>query len=151
AGTITGPRSRGDSVVSRFGARAPLATGSRVPSMAPSYDGVTDAPRADPYIRSMKLALAALLFLSSPSVLKPPPEGLTVHEWGTFTSIAGSDGGALEWRPLAGPQDLPTFVHQITHGFDGLRNIPEKAAIAGKVRMETPVLYFYTDHRTEVE
>ena len=26
---------------------------------------------------------------------------LTVHEWGTFTSIAGKDGRAAEWLPLA--------------------------------------------------
>ncbi|HYO91632.1 MAG TPA: hypothetical protein VEQ40_08350, partial [Pyrinomonadaceae bacterium] len=24
---------------------------------------------------------------------------LIVHEWGTFTSIAGKDGVSLEWRP----------------------------------------------------
>ncbi len=32
-------------------------------------------------------------------------DGLTVHEWGTFTSIAGEDGMAVEWKPLAGPDD----------------------------------------------
>ena len=31
------------------------------------------------------------------------PAGLTVHEWGTFTSIAGRDGQAMEWQPLTGP------------------------------------------------
>ena len=28
---------------------------------------------------------------------------LTVHEWGTFTSIAGEDGRAVEWLPFGGP------------------------------------------------
>src|SRR5262249_39318884 len=36
--------------------------------------------------------------------------GLTVHEWGTFTSVAGKDGAAIEWRPLDGSRDLPNFV-----------------------------------------
>ena len=37
----------------------------------------------------------------------PAASGLIVHEWGTFTSIAGKDGVALEWRPLNGSSDLP--------------------------------------------
>jgi hypothetical protein len=28
--------------------------------------------------------------------------GLTAHEWGTFTSVAGPDGQAVEWSPLTG-------------------------------------------------
>ena len=27
---------------------------------------------------------------------------LTVHEWGTFTSVAGPDGQPVEWLPLTG-------------------------------------------------
>src|SRR5947199_8347195 len=34
--------------------------------------------------------------------LVPTASGLIVHEWGTFTSIAGKDGVTLEWRPLNG-------------------------------------------------
>src|SRR4030095_4322397 len=41
---------------------------------------------------------------------------LVVHEWGTFTSIAGKDGFALEWRPLNGSSDLPKFVHSLQGG-----------------------------------
>ena len=67
--------------------------------------------------------------------------GLTAHEWGTFTSIAGSDGQAVEWSPLSGSTDLPAFVeHFRDHGF--------KLGLRGTVRMETPVLYFY-DSREE--
>src|SRR5438309_1054992 len=39
-----------------------------------------------------------------------PSSGLTAHEWGTFTSIAGNDGQAAEWLPLSGSTDLPGFV-----------------------------------------
>lgn len=59
-----------------------------------------------------------------------------VHEWGTFTSVAGSDGEAVSWESLAGPSDLPCFVHVLDQ-----RNL--KAAAFGTVRMETPVVYFY--------
>jgi hypothetical protein len=59
-----------------------------------------------------------------------------VHEWGTFTSAAGEDGAAMGWQTLAGPSDLPCFVHHLDQ-----RNL--KLADYGTVRMETPVLYFY--------
>ncbi|HYG78939.1 MAG TPA: hypothetical protein VD861_01045, partial [Pyrinomonadaceae bacterium] len=69
---------------------------------------------------------------------------LVVHEWGTFTSIAGRDGVALEWRPLSGTSDLPRFVHSIDEGDGGLRHRQKgKGDLRASVRMETPVLYFY--------
>ena len=71
----------------------------------------------------------------------PVYSGLTAHEWGTFTSIAGRDGSAVEWLPLAGSADLPGFVEHFRYaGF--------KLGLRGTVRMETPVLYFY-DSREE--
>jgi len=76
---------------------------------------------------------------------EPTFAGLTVHEWGTFTSIAGKDGQAAEWSPLTGSTtgstDLPGFVEHF--------RTPEfKLGLRGTVRMETPVLYFY-DSREE--
>jgi hypothetical protein len=66
------------------------------------------------------------------------------HEWGTFTTFSGSDGVFMEFRPLADRQsDLPAFVwDRTTH-----RSSPwlTKGHIRGRVRMETPVIYFYTD------
>src|SRR6266699_3707820 len=67
---------------------------------------------------------------------------LTVHEWGTFTSIAGADGQAVEWRPLTASTDLPAFVEHF-------RNPGFKLGLRGTVRMETPVIYFY-DSREEI-
>ena len=61
--------------------------------------------------------------------------GLIVHEWGTFTSIAGGDGRAVQWLPQQGPSDLPDFVGRI--------NCSLKDSLSGKTRMETPVIYFY--------
>jgi hypothetical protein len=67
---------------------------------------------------------------------------LTAHEWGTFTAIAGKDGRAVEWLPLGLPRfppstDLPQFVEHI----DGVNF---KLGLRGTIRMETPVLYFYS-------
>lgn len=69
-------------------------------------------------------------------------EDLVVHEWGTFTSIAGQDGRAVQWLPQAGPIDLPCFVERI---------IPRlKGYLSGTVRMETPVIYFYSQRERTV-
>jgi hypothetical protein len=78
---------------------------------------------------------------------------LIVHEWGTFTSIAGTDGTAVEWRPLNGASDLPEFVYAaagLRQG-TGLRHGRcVKCDMEALVRMETPVLYFYADKETTV-
>jgi len=65
------------------------------------------------------------------------PSDLTVHEWGTFTSVAGEDGAAVEWDALGCKNDLPGFVND--YGYRGF-----KWRLQGTVRMETPVLYFYS-------
>ena len=67
---------------------------------------------------------------------------LTAHEWGTFTAIAGKDGHAVEWLPLGLPRfppstDLPQFVEHIN-------DVNFKLGLRGTIRMETPVLYFYS-------
>ena len=83
--------------------------------------------------------------------------GVVVHEWGTFTTVAGVDGRAVDWLPLGGRDDLPCFVEHFDDraigrikGVTGaeLNKIPDyataRANLIGKVRMETPVLYFYS-------
>jgi hypothetical protein len=67
---------------------------------------------------------------------------LTVHEWGTFTAVVGKDGRAVEWLPLGPPRfppstDLPQFVEHIN-------GVNFKLGLRGTIRMETPVLYFYS-------
>jgi len=76
---------------------------------------------------------------------------LVVHEWGTFTSVAGQDGSALIWRPLNVESDLPSFVYSVDKGdtWRGLR-YPSKSGLAVRVRMETPVLYFYAEEEMSV-
>jgi hypothetical protein len=78
-------------------------------------------------------------------------DGLTVHEWGTFTTVAGPDGQAVNWLPLSGANDLPCFVDHFKDSFPKWspngKVMPyqeARAQLKGKVRMETPVLYFYS-------
>jgi hypothetical protein len=78
-------------------------------------------------------------------------KGLVVHEWGTFTSIAGKDGLALDWRPLNGPSDLPKFVYNRQQEGLGLRHGQSKLELSAQVRMETPVIYFYSDSEMDVD
>ena len=75
--------------------------------------------------------------------LPPDPTNLVVHEWGTFTSVAGADGRAIDWWTLGGVQDLPCFV-------DRFRQFP-KNTLGGTIRMETPVIYFYSPRGATVD
>jgi hypothetical protein len=84
-------------------------------------------------------AAAAIAAAQAPSPPGPAPT-LTVHEWGTFTSIAGEDGRAVQWLPQGGPSDLPCFVERGQF----------KVSLPGTVRMETPVLYFYAPRQVTV-
>src|SRR2546425_729211 len=84
------------------------------------------------------LTVPFCMFLLSASVALPKAadqiQQVTVHEWGTFTSVAGENGQAMAWRTYGTPDDLPCFVER----FGGF-----KGGLFGTVRMETPVLYFY--------
>ena len=92
------------------------------------------------------------------------PANLTVHEWGTFTSVAGRDGKAVHWLPLAGPNDLPCFVeyfqNRLYKSFGPIVAEVQKAPVdyakarsqlLGPIRMETPVLYFYAEKPQKVD
>ncbi len=101
-----------------------------------------------------RLAIALLLVLTLTAAAQDRPR-LVVHEWGTFTSVSGSSGVALEWRPLAGPSDLPSFVYDATRprpttGPSDYDPRQRKKRMVCTVRMETPVLYFYADKETRV-
>lgn len=56
----------------------------------------------------LPLISAAFLALSTGGSQEPLVDsGLTAHEWGTFTSIAGARGEAVVWMPQAERDDLP--------------------------------------------
>ena len=80
----------------------------------------------------------------------------TVHEWGTFTTVSSSDGTHLD-----GVQNeeapLPPFVRHIdglvgTYAPPGSKGISFQRPLAHvNVRMETPVVYFYTDRAFDAQ
>lgn len=81
------------------------------------------------------------------------PAPYTAHEWGTFTSVQGSDGQTLRWNPFT-ESDLPSFVHTRGAPARGPKSDAAKGALAllgGKEsthwlqRMETPVIYFHAE------
>jgi hypothetical protein len=86
---------------------------------------------------NLALILATAAFLIGAEIHSTPPSDLTVHEWGTFTSVAGEDGSAIDWDALGGENDLPGFVHAVGYRCSKWR-------LTGTVRMETPVIYFYS-------
>jgi hypothetical protein len=94
-------------------------------------------------VRSLLLSASlACLAVSQPALVgyathSRVSSDLVVHEWGTFTSVAGRDGQAIRWHPRSGPDDLPNFVEHYGSGV-------AKRALLGTIRMETPVLYFYS-------
>lgn len=119
----------------------------------------------------IRISLITLLFMASVLAAAVVPEsfmtvapvddvknssGLTVHEWGTFTSVAGPFGKAIDWIPAGGPTDLPCFVAKSDSVGPVLKSGPPATgqiggrSSTGKVRMETPVLYFYSPHEETV-
>lgn len=72
---------------------------------------------------------------------KPPKPCVTIHEWGTFTGLSGSDGTVLVGL-THDDEALPKFVYHrlaLPRGFEGVQ-----------VKMETPVLYVYSDVAREL-
>src|SRR5262245_49090479 len=77
-----------------------------------------------------------------------PADRFVVHEWGTFTSVQGSEGIALEGLTRE-EEALPRFVYDRTKirdcplrakGWKGLE-VPAEHVTQ---KMETPVLYFHS-------
>ena len=79
-------------------------------------------------------------------VLEVPPPAYTLHEWGTFTSVSGSDGVLLPGLE-AEEEALPGFVESHAGMANG-RSLFSKGWCRPltnvTIKMETPVIYFYT-------
>jgi len=85
--------------------------------------------------------LAVLLSIAAGCGAEADGKKLTVHEWGTFTSIAGSNGAPLHF--YADNNDLPRFVH--------VNDFTLKDGIYATVSLETPVTYFYAQEPMRVK
>lgn len=83
-----------------------------------------------------------------------PKLGYVVHEWGTFTDVQGADGVQMEWNPLVAP-DLPRFVYdrEVRSSKARIKGVvvAGKTGTVSRQRMETPVIYFYSDHARTVD
>lgn len=73
---------------------------------------------------------------------------LTVHEWGTFTSVSGSDGALLPGLERE-EQQLPPFVYSHA-GFSPANKGWSRPVANVTIKMETPVIYFYSDEPRSV-
>ena len=89
---------------------------------------------------------AATLLAASFSLHAATDDPFVVHEWGTFTTAQGADAEQIAWAPPFSV-DLPEFVYSGARNLGGFRDAAQtfqgKDVIA-PVRMETPVIYFYS-------
>jgi hypothetical protein len=93
---------------------------------------------------AIAVALLPALLHGSDSRDAARPGKLVLHEWGTFTSFAGSNGVNLEFRPLVA-NDLPGFIMNPARQPGSPIGLFLKNQFVARQRMETPVTYFYTD------
>jgi hypothetical protein len=103
----------------------------------------------------MKTTLCSLLVLTVQlPVFAGGSEEFVAHEWGTFTSVQGADGIQMEWNPLV-TSELPGFVHDTKKPLPDTRRyltgFGGKEAFRSLQRMETPVIYFYSDRERVVD
>ena len=106
-------------------------------------------------ILSILVTVSLVAMAITNSADRIPEEDYTVHEWGTFTSVSGSDGELIDGLFLE-EEKLPGFVHQLQIG---LRNgfkfqnvgFPRNDLEGVNIKMETPVIYFYSDKEREVD
>jgi hypothetical protein len=108
----------------------------------------------------MKTIILPLLLLVAQQGFSAPvgpnaAPGYVAHEWGTFTSVQGADGVLMPWNPLDSSK-LPNFVYNWSRpGLNrrpaGALNPGSKSALVSLQRMETPVIYLYSDRERTVD
>lgn len=105
--------------------------------------------------RCNRINLAALhVTVALTAAIARGGDGVVVHEWGTFTSVQGGDGRLIPWQ-ASQIGDLPKFVHNWKQ-HDLNRQPPMflffgKGSLTSLQRMETPVIYFYSDKETTAD
>lgn len=85
----------------------------------------------------LKLASALAACPQCPAVAYASSDGFVVHEWGTLTSVMGSDGVLLPGLHHE-EEDLPGFVA------DRVAQVAAYPSSNTFQKMETPVTYFYS-------
>jgi hypothetical protein len=107
----------------------------------------------------MKTKLLSTVLLTSISLVTAHAgsagDGLVAHEWGTFTSVQGADGIQFEWNPLS-VSELPRFVYNRmnpagTADAEQALALLSKGRLQARQRMETPVIYLYSERARTVD
>jgi hypothetical protein len=98
------------------------------------------AAKSPPAVASQPVVNPPVVPITLQNPSEPAPD-LVIHEWGTFLSMSGSDGTALDGM-YHEEHALPAFVH--SRGKDQLR-LPMMF-----LKGETPVIYFYTERPQSV-
>jgi hypothetical protein len=93
--------------------------------------------------RLFQALVAVTLFIAPRAVSAANDDPFVVHEWGTFTTVQGADGEQIWWQPPASV-DLPDFVHRAAVGGDDRPVTFNPKDLSALARMETPVIYFYS-------
>jgi hypothetical protein len=105
---------------------------------------------------SASVLLCTLAVGTAALIAATQEHGLVVHEWGTFTSVQGGDGNLISWKPIV-TSELPKFVYDWNHAglgrfasyapvqIQGGQAFISKGGMVTLQRMETPVVYFYSD------
>lgn len=101
-----------------------------------------------------------LIQASAEQKQKTQSKGFTVHEWGTFTSVQGADGRLITWNPFE-TDKLPSFVYDRSRPLTNGKLHPVSARPVGRLfakartswlqRMETPVIYIYSDQPIQMD
>lgn len=83
------------------------------------------------------------IVVSTALAISPTVQALEVHEWGTFTILSTSKGAAINWyQPFSDIAQVPPFTYNPMMMKQMITN--------ARVRMETPVIYFYPKEETTV-
>lgn len=89
------------------------------------------------------MKIKSSLALLGSALLPASLQALEVHEWGTFTVLSSSQGNAVDWyQPLSDISQLPPFTYNPM--------MMKQRITAARVRMETPVIYFYPEEEMTV-
>jgi hypothetical protein len=96
-------------------------------------------------VKTLSLAMMVSACVAAAVIHAGAASNLVVHEWGTFTSVQGANGKLLPWQSLL-TSELPGFVYDWSKpGLNRGSLIRGKGFMVTLQRMETPVIYFYTD------
>ncbi|HKU16294.1 MAG TPA: hypothetical protein VJQ52_18015 [Steroidobacteraceae bacterium] len=103
------------------------------------------------HTRLLQAFAAVALLGASPASSAASDDPLVVHEWGTFTTVQAADGEQLWWTPPAS-LDLPDFVYRSRmSGNTSSQPVFHPKDLRALVRMETPVIYFYSRRERVVD